>query len=238
MLEPSAVEVLLERLYLGGGGARTEERKKAREVAGLLELVHRTIAQPAPRGKARVLVDAAAGHGYVGLCAAALLGWRRVIAIERDSERGARVRAAAEKLGSRLELEVQVAELDDARIPQGADLVLALHACGPATDAILRRAVAAQARFILCAPCCYGAAVEGWAEAQIEADRIGLPSDAAVRGRYASALIDGARLKHLNEAGYEAKLIPFTSPQVTPHHLVFHARRGGHSPRRGHSLPA
>lgn len=228
-LDPSVVERLLERLYLGGGAPRDEERKKAREVAGLLALVAGAVPQPAPRGKARTLVDAAAGHGYVGLCAAALLGWRRVVAIERDPDRAARVRAAAAKLERPIELEVRVAALDadvPAAMPDGVDLVVALHACGPATDGVIAAATAARARWLLCAPCCYGGGVAGWPEAMREADARGL-RDAHVRARLAAALIDGARLERLAAAGYEAALASFAAPTVTPHHLAIRARRGG-----------
>jgi hypothetical protein len=226
-IAPQTVEVLLERLYLGGGAPRDEERKKAREVAGLLELLAGCVAQPAPRGKARVLVDAAAGHGYVGLCAAALLGWRRVVAIERDADRVGRVRAAAAKLEVSFELDARVAELGPGAIPSSADLVIGLHACGAATDALLDAAITSSARWILCAPCCYGEAVAGWSKAQEEAARLGLPKDAAVRSRFAASVIDGTRLLRIRAAGYEATLVPFTTPTVTPHHLAFRARRGG-----------
>jgi hypothetical protein len=228
----AAVEAVLERLYLGGGAPRDEERKKAHEVAGLLELVAGAIAQPAPRGKARTLVDAAAGNGYVGLCAAALLGWRRVVAIERDEERVARVRAAAAKLDVAIELDARVALIDPATFPAGADLVVALHACGPATDAVLGAAIATDARWILCAPCCYGVAIDGWRDAIDEGGSLSLPDDAVVRGRYAQARVEGSRLRRLHAAGYEAQLVPFTAPTVSPHHHVFRARRGGVHPRR------
>lgn len=224
-IAPAAVERLLERLYLAGGGPRDEERKKAREVSGLLGLLARAQPQPAPRGKPRLLVDAAAGHGYVGLCAAALLGWRRVVAIERDAARAARVRAAARKLDVAIELHVEVGDVR--AFPERPDVVIALHACGPATDAVIDAAIAAQARWILSAPCCYGAAIPGWAAAMAEAAALGLPDDAVTRARFAALRIDAQRLNLLRAAGYEASLRAFAPPTVTPHHLVVYARRGG-----------
>lgn len=226
-IEPNLVEALLARLYLGGGAPRNEERKKAREVADLLGLLAEVQPQPVPRLRARLLVDAAAGHGYVGLCAAALLGWRRLVAIERDPDRAARVRAAAARLDLPLELEVRVRSADAEAMPAAPDVVLALHACGPATDEILDGAMAARARWILCAPCCYGERIAGYAEAVLESEWLGLPADAILRGRYASLRVDGARLDRLRGAGYEASLRAFTAPTVSPHHLVFRARRGG-----------
>ncbi len=228
-VEVAAVEALLGRLYLGGGSLRQEDRKKALEVTDLLTLIERLQPQPSPRGKPRTLVDAAAGHGYVGLCAAALLGWRRVVAIERSSTRLSRVREAAAHLDVPIELELRAGMLGvDVLIPTEVDLVVALHACGAATDGVLSAACDARARFILCAPCCYGVQIDGWEQAQAEANRLGLPDQPAIRHRFSAALIDGARVQRLKTAGYDAKLLPFTAPTVTPHNLAFIARRGGY----------
>ena len=220
-IDVATVEALLARLYLGDGAPRNEERKKAREVADLLGLIAQLQPQPAPRGKPRLLVDGAAGHGYVGLCAAVLLGWRRVVAIERDPRRAARVRGAA--AGLDVALEVRDADLTDG-IPAEADVVVALHACGAATDALLDGAVSARARWIVCAPCCYGAAIPGYATALAEGARYG---DAMLAGRHAALEVDASRLDRLRSAGYEANLRAFTAPTVTPHHMAFVARRGG-----------
>ena len=217
----ATVEALLTRLYLGDGAPRNEERKKAREVADLLGLVAQLQPQPAPRGKARLLVDGAAGHGYVGLCAAVLLGWRRVVAIERDPRRADRLRAVA--AGLDVALEVRDADLADG-IPAAADIVVALHACGAATDALLDGAAKAGARWIVCAPCCYGVQIPGYAAALTEGARYGDPMLAA---RHAALAVDAARLGRLRSAGYEASLRAFTAPTVSPHNVAFVARRGG-----------
>ncbi|MEO6952911.1 MAG: methyltransferase [Polyangia bacterium] len=224
-IEVARVEALLQRLYLGDGAPRNEERKKAREVADLLTLVAQLQPQPAPRGKPRLLVDGAAGHGYVGLCAAVLLGWRRVTAIERDPRRAARVRAAA--TGLDIELEVRDAALQEG-IPDEADIVVALHACGAATDALLDGATQARARWIVCAPCCYGVQIPGYAAALSDAERYG---DATLAARHAALSVDARRLDRLRAAGYEASLRSFTAPTVTPHHVAFVARRGGGQPK-------
>jgi len=216
-----AVEALLARLYLGDGAPRNEERKKAREVADLLDLLAKLQPQPAPRGKGRTLVDGAAGHGYVGLCAAVLLGWRRVIAIERDERRASRVREAARIAD--LAIDVVAAPLEHG-VPAATDVVIALHACGAATDALLEGAARAKARWIVCAPCCYGVAIPGFDDALREADALGLED---CHGHSLGRVAHVARLERLRASGYEASLRAFTAPTVTPHHLAFVARRGG-----------
>jgi hypothetical protein len=71
-IEVSDVESWLDRLYIAAEGAhlRAEDRKKAVEVAALLEEVRRVLGRGATPA---VLVDAAAGKAYVGLLAAQLL---------------------------------------------------------------------------------------------------------------------------------------------------------------------
>ena len=159
-----------------------------------------------------------------------MLGWKKIVAVERDADRIERVRAAAAKLDVAVELETRVASLGEGAFPEGADLVVALHACGPATDGVISDAIASDARWILCAPCCYGAAIDGWSEAIAKADELHLPDDTGVRSRFLSSLVDAKRLERLQRSGYEANLIAFTAPTVTPHNLAFRARkRGGRS---------
>ena len=132
---------------------------------------------------------------------------------------------ALERLGHQA-LEVRDADLTDG-IPEGADIVVALHACGSATDALLDGATKAGARWIVCAPCCYGVQIPGYAAALDEAARYG---DAVLAARHAALAVDAARLGRLRAAGYEAGLRAFTAPTVSPHNVAFVARRGGQLP--------
>ncbi len=225
-VETAAVEAALHRLYVAaaGAGLRREERKKAAEVAGLLAELPRA-------GRDRLLVDAAAGKGYLGVLAVELAGWRRVIAIEREPRRAAFVRAlAARHPGA--SIEVREGAVEDAALwPREPHAVAALHACGAAADAILDGAVAARARWILVAPCCYGRGVPFAARAEAIAGARAVPRHAEVRRRFVAALVDGERVLRLEAAGYETVVVPFVAPTVTAHHLVFRARRVG-EPKR------
>ncbi len=62
------------RLYIAadGAGLRLEDRRKAREVAAILEEIERAIGRFSRRSSL-VLVDAAAGKSYVGLLSAKLV---------------------------------------------------------------------------------------------------------------------------------------------------------------------
>jgi hypothetical protein len=226
------VERWLDDLYIAaeGAGLRAEDRRKAIEVAAILDEIRLALARTA-RTREVTLVDAAAGKAYVGLLAARLvlepLGRRgRVVALEREPDRAAAARVAAARLGSRLPIECRVADVaDPAAWPEAPDLVVALHACGPAADAIIDRATAAGARALLLVPCCTGKAVTAAGLATDAAKALGVPRHAPVRRRFVQALVDSERTLRLEAAGYETEVVEFVPPTVTPHNLLWRARR-------------
>ncbi len=129
-------------------------------MVGLLTEIERAVAL-ARADRPFHFVDAAAGKAYVGLLAAEFFLASRpsrshVTLIERERERaGACRRAVALVHASRVDFTVTESDVADASAwPDGPDLVVALHACGPAADAIAERAVACRTRHLLLVPCC------------------------------------------------------------------------------------
>ncbi|HEY3352293.1 MAG TPA: methyltransferase [Polyangia bacterium] len=233
------VEQWLDRLYIAAEGAtlRAEDRRKAVEVAALLVEVERALGRAARGAGALTLVDAAAGKSYVGLLAAQLVlgprgGPARVVSLERDPRRAALSRAAAGKLTVDVAVECVCGDVGDAALwPAGPALVVALHACGAAADAILDRAVAAGARRLLLVPCCTGAGVPALPAAAAAAEALGVPRHAPVRRRFLQAMVDSERTLRLEAAGYETAVIELVPPTVTPHNLLWRARRVGEPSR-------
>lgn len=218
-----AVREAIARIFLEADGValRREDEKKSVEVAALLAEVARCLGA---RGGA--VVDAAAGKGSVGLLAAELLGARDLVVIERDP---ARVRACARAAG-RLSVDARVTvreadAADPAAWPEAPAVVVALHACGAASDAVLDGAVACGARRILLVPCCYADAVPFAAAARARADALGIPRAAPVRRAFVTALIDAERTLRLEAAGYSTEVVALVPPTVTPHNLLWRARR-------------
>jgi len=227
----ATIESLLARLFIAPDaegpppGLRAEDRKKAREVAGLLEELARI-------GRRELVVEAAAGHGYVGLLGAELLGIARLVVIEREPARAERCLAVARRMARAPALDVRLGDVADPALwPARPDVVLALHACGPAADAILDRAIAAEARWLLLAPCCYAARVPFAARAEEHAAALSASRHAAVRRRIVEALVDAERALRLEAAGYEVVIAPFAPASASPHNLLLRARRVG-EPRR------
>jgi len=220
------VEAALRAFYVTRADStlRPEERKKIPQLAGILPLLART-------GRDPLLVDAAAGRAPVGLMAARLLGWSRVVVIEREPGRAASARRAADR-APEIHVEVREGDVADATVwPAGAEVVVALHACGPAFDDVVNQAIASDVPWILAVPCCYSDAIGFAGRARDWADHLGVATQAPVRRRFVESLIDTERTLRLEAGGYRVSVQPFVPPTVTPHNLVWKARRVGPSRR-------
>jgi threonine dehydrogenase-like Zn-dependent dehydrogenase len=217
MCHADEIEGLLTTLYIDCKGAklRKEDRKKAVELTAFFTEIARALR------RGGVLVDAAAGKGYVGVLAAKLLGPARVVLIERDAARLDLARKAsvlADVPGVRFAF--HSGDVGDRALwPDSPDLVTALHACGAAADRTIDAAIAADARRLLVVPCCTPA------HERPHADRLGIPRHAAVRRAFLESLVAAERTLRLEAAGYETEVVPFCPPTVTPENLVFRARR-------------
>jgi hypothetical protein len=231
-MQVEEVERWLDLLYIAaqGAGLRREDTRKAVEVAAMLGEIERAIRRQARRSPI-VLVDAAAGKAYLGLLAARLvlepLGRpAEVITIEKDPRRVALSRKALERLQTPIVVECRTADVaDPAAWPKQASLVTALHACGAAADAIIEGTVTSGARMLLLVPCCTSAAVPGASRALRESEAAGVPLPAPVRRRWIQARVDAQRTWRLEAAGYQVEVVEFVGATVTPHNLLWRARR-------------
>jgi hypothetical protein len=233
MVTLADVQETLHRLYIGTAATslRTEDRKKAAELVGLLAEIEHILKAGKTRRKIH-LVDAAAGKAYVGLLAAEFFlahGARhsQVTMIEREAGRAAACRAAVARVrAEHVEFTVVQGEVaDPAAWPDEPDVVVALHACGPAADTIAERAVASRARHLLLVPCCTSEGVSAARMAARHAEELGLPRHAEVRRRFIQAIVDAERTLRLEAAGYETNVVSFVAPTCTPHNLLWRARR-------------
>ncbi len=241
MVTREAVEEALHRLYIGADGTslRAEDRKKAAELVGFMVEIERLL-KTAQGDRPFHLVDAAAGKAYVGLLAAEFFlakraGNGRVTLIEREARRAAACRQAAReaRVGQSVTFTVVESAVEaEAVWPATPDVVVALHACGGAADAILDRAVACGARHLLLVPCCTSAQVAAMPIALRAAEGLGIPRHAEVRRRFVQSLVDTERTLRLEAAGYETNVVSFVPPTTTPHNLLWRARRVNEPVRR------
>ncbi len=112
----------------------------------------------------------------------------------------------------------------------GADVVLALHACDTATDEALARAVRWQAPVILAAPCCHHDV-----QRQLAAQE-GAPGPEPyqlvtrhpiLRERLADVLTDALRAQLLRLLGYRVEVVEFVESAHTPRNAMIRAVRTG-----------
>jgi len=234
----SDVEDWLDRLYVAAEGAklRQEDRRKALEVAAMIEEVERAVSRFSRRSSL-LLVDAAAGKSYVGLLAAKLVLTARdrrasVVTIECDPQRVRASRRAVERLETTIPVECREAAVEtESAWPAQPSIVTALHACGLAADAIIDRTIAGRARILLLVPCCTSDAVTASDRAHAHVASLGIPHHAPVRRRFIQAVVDTERTLRLEAAGYETEVVEFVAPTVTPHNLLWRARLVGESRR-------
>jgi hypothetical protein len=232
------VEHWLAELFIAAEGTRlrTEDLRKAREVAALLDEIERALLR-CSRERPTVLVDAAAGKSYVGLLAAKLLiepsgRDASVIAIEREPRRAELSRLAADRLATRVPVECRAVDVGEPSAwPSRPSIVTALHACGAAADEIIDRAVAVEARHLLLVPCCTGRGVAAASRAAARAEHLAVPRHAPVRRRFIQAMVGAERTWRLEAAGYETEVVEFVAPTVTPHNLLWRARLVGEPTR-------
>jgi len=226
------VERWLDSLYVAAEGAtlRQEDRRKAIEVAAALLEIQQSL-RHVSRKSQLVIVDAAAGKSYLGLLAAKLLLEPRkqassLVTIERDGRRMDLSRRAAERLHTTVPIECRALDVADAAAwPMCPSIVVALHACGQAADAIIERSIASEAQYLLLVPCCTSDAVPAARVAAQNVDRLGIPRHAPVRRRFIQAFVDAERTWRLEAAGYQTQVVEFVPPTVTPHNLLWRSRR-------------
>lgn len=149
------------------------------------------------------VVDLACGHGLVAHLLLLLDDTSPVaFAVDRRlPPSAARVSDALSRAWPRLRGRVRLVEgrIDDVDVPPGSTVVSA-HACGPLTDEVLARAVAARAR-VAVLPCCHD---------ERRCDTGGLEAWMDV-----SLAIDATRVARLRGSGYRARAVSIPS-DVTP----------------------
>ena len=265
MLDLDVVEATLHRLFIGVAGTtlRREDQQKALELRPLLAEVARACSRPtgvlvdACAGKSAL--------GLMAAALVLPEGWR-VVVVERDPLRVEAARRALARMAPAVAERVRLHQADvgdplfglpshgaasSSNVPSvdvaqtistaspwyGADVVCALHACGPASDAVIDAAVDAQVRHLLLVPCCYGAHPRQAREAipgQVLSAPMAsvLPRQGVVGRRFAQAVVDAERTLRLEAGGFDVDVLEFVGATVTPHNLLWRGRRGLDARRR------
>jgi SAM-dependent methyltransferase len=205
---------------IGAGAA------KRRQVDAFLRALVATLgAEELPR-PLRV-VDLGCGNAYLTFAAyrylASLADVRMVGVDVRDDQRR-RNTELAEQLGWSDRVEFRAGTILSSDV-DGADLVLALHACDTATDEALARAVGWGARWVLAAPCCHHDIAAQLRRQPTPPPYQLLTRQGILRERFADVLTDALRAALLRLHGYQVDVVEFVDSVHTPRNLLLRARR-------------
>jgi SAM-dependent methyltransferase len=202
---------------IGGNAA------KRRQVDAFLRALESTVDSPVSR-----VVDLGCGNAYLTFAAYRYLSQRwpdvTVTGVDVRADQRERNTALAKELGYADRVRFVAGSIVDAPV-DGADVVLALHACDTATDEALARAVRWQAPYVLAAPCCHHDLA-----AQLKAGGAPPPYQLVVRQpilreRLADVLTDGVRAALLRLYGYRVEVVEFVESRHTPRNLLLRAKR-------------
>jgi SAM-dependent methyltransferase len=137
--------------------------------------------------------------------------------------------AVAAELGWAGHVDFVQAAVMDAPL-DGADIVLALHACDTATDEALARGVAWKAPLILASPCCHHDIQRQLTAATAPQPHAALVRHGILRERFADVLTDALRASLLRLAGYRVEVLEFVGSTHTPRNTLIRAVHTGAAP--------
>jgi SAM-dependent methyltransferase len=204
---------------IGGNAA------KRRQVDAFLRALASTVDGPVRR-----IVDLGCGNAYLTFAAYRYLADQgldvEVIGVDVREDQRVRNTALAAELGVADRVRFVAGTILDAPV-DGADVVLALHACDTATDEALARAVGWQARYLLAAPCCHHDIAAQLRQGTAPEPYQLVTRQPILRERFADVLTDSLRAALLRLAGYQVEVVEFVDSRHTPRNLLLRARRTG-----------
>ncbi len=198
---------------------------KRRQVDAFLRALESTVDGPVSR-----VVDLGCGNAYLTFAAYRYLSGRwpdvEVVGVDIREDQRDRNTALAAELGCGDRVRFVAGTILDAPV-DGADVVLALHACDTATDEALARAVRWAAPYVLAAPCCHHDIGAQLRDARAPAGYQLIARQPILRERLADVLTDGLRAALLRLHGYRVDVVEFVESRHTPRNVLIRARRTG-----------
>lgn len=218
------------------GQIKPTRQDKYRQVEEFLRLLTPTLTSAIEAGHIHAptqtaplkIVDLGCGNAYLTFAAHQYLKSIgipiQVIGIDIRPESLKRNSDIASRLGISKSIEFRAEEISQNSV-DGADVVIALHACDTATDDAIAWAVKNEAKVMLVAPCCHhdlqSQLVDSPAPWQI-VTKYGLLEE-----RFADLLTDALRAHILKLVGYRSEVIEFIGGEHTPRNLMIRAVKTG-----------
>ncbi|CAK9825847.1 Glutathione S-transferase C-terminal domain-containing protein homolog [Anthophora retusa] len=179
-----------------------------------------------------IIVDFCSGSGHLGILVAYLLPYCTVVLLENKEESLKRAKERVKRL-KLTNVEFYQCNLD--YFKGHFDIGMSLHACGVATDLVIRQCIKEKAIFVCC-PCCYGSLHDchhltyprsNIFKSQIDQEKYIIISHAAdqthdeknvktKQGYECMAIVDTDRKLQAEEFGYKVYLSKFVPKTCTP----------------------
>lgn len=206
------------------GRVRDKRQAKFRQINRFLELVRDCVPALPDTGTLRIC-DLCCGKSYLSFAVyhyfSNILGRQvRMTGVDLKPDVIAYCQDTARRLGfDGLDFLCGDVSRYDTEAP--VDLVVSLHACDIATDLVLERAVAWQARVILSTPCCHHELNH-----KIDCAPLAFITEhSMLRQKLCDAATDALRLKYLEAHGYKTVALELIDPEETPKNIMLRGVR-------------
>lgn len=211
------------------GGASADSHRKIKQITHLARLVAPAVEDAYERHADPLVVDAAAGKGYLGLLLYERLmhhaGRGRLLLVERRADLIERLQRLVDALEYE-RVELVHAPVVEAPLPERVHLLVALHACDTATDEVIVRGLRAGVDHMALVPCCQAEVARLLAKAP-KGPVAPLWSDAWHRREFGAHLTNVLRTLVLRSRGYQVRATELTGWEHSVKNELILARRVG-----------
>lgn len=201
------------------GNILADKQKKFKQINKYIEIID-NILKPIDFKGDFTVVDMGAGKGYLTF---ALYDYLQNVSDRNPNIIGVELR---EKLVEKCNIISAKASFEKLRFVEGSikkaeiekiDVLIALHACDTATDDAIYRGIKANAKVIICAPCCH----KQIRKQMKPTDELKLVTQFGIlKERQAELLTDALRALLLEAHGYKTKVFEFISTEHTPKNVL------------------
>ncbi len=219
-------EPFLVRLGISDERGRVHDKKQAkfRQINRFLELVRDAEVCLPAQGTLHIC-DLCCGKSYLSFAMyhyfTAIRGRTvRMVGVDMKAEVMDNCQAIARELGME-GLSFVCADVSLYDCPEPVDMVVSLHACDTATDAVLDRALSWRAALILSTPCCHHAMMRTLHCPDLDF----IAAHSMLKQKLCDAATDALRLKKLEAAGYEVDALELIDPEETPKNVMLRGIR-------------
>lgn len=215
--------------YLKALGVTTNEGKvkkdmqdKFRQINKYIEIVDGALRDLKTK-KQLTLVDMGAGKGYLTY---ALYDYiQHTLSIETKMI-GVELRPGLVADGNRLAQAINYQGIsfiegliESVKLPK-TDILIALHACNTATDDAIYRGIKANAKLIICSPCCHKQIRKEISKNNAAA---AITKHGILKERQAEIITDAIRALYLEAFGYKTQVFEFIATEHTPKNVIITA---------------